>query len=173
MIDRQSIELIINHAIDELVKNDRYLLEKNAREESVSAQLAEYIHKSELVVEPLRVTTEYDRHGDAIKQLLLPILNRPNGDWSARNVRPDIIVHEPGNDKNNLLVLEVKKPNRSLDFDRIKLEAYRSQLNYVYAAHVVLGMKSGTVVRRIIWVERDSDSVGSNRVKPWSRDSSE
>lgn len=152
MIDRNTIERIVRSAIDELIENDRYLLEMDAQEEAVSGRLAAYIDKSDSIAGPLRVTTEYNRHGDAIKQLLLPRLNRRNGDWSVRNVRPDIIVHEPGNDKNNLLVLEVKKPGQPLHFDRVKLEAYLSQLHYAYAAHVVLGIRSGSVVRKIIWI---------------------
>jgi len=53
---------------------------------------------------------------------------------------PDIIIHRRGNDKSNLLVIEVKKKcnNGAKDFDSKKLKAFTSKLklNYEYGAYI-------------------------------------
>jgi hypothetical protein len=51
-------------------------------------------------------------------------------DTEAKTVFPDIVVHERGNDKNNLLVIEIKKSgNNSVreSFDKGKLKAFTKE----------------------------------------------
>jgi len=63
-------------------------------------------------------------------------------------------VHERGTDDKNLLVLEVKKPGESLDYDQQQLVAFRNELGYQHTAHVVVGCCSdGSSVQDVIWVD--------------------
>lgn len=77
------------------------------------------------------VDVEYNRKGPGLqpKDIEMP---DENGDLTTNRVFPDIIVHEPGHNLRNLLVVEVKKStNRVSDASDIaKLQALCDQLQY-------------------------------------------
>ena len=66
---------------------------------------------------------------------------------------PDIIVHKRGSDTDNLLVLERKKPEERLEYDKTKLMAFRRELGYSHTAHVILGRPDGILVKDVRWVD--------------------
>lgn len=65
-------------------------------------------------------------------------------------VQPDIIVHKRGNNQDNLLVIEIKMTwkNQKKEFDFLKIEAYKSELNYNYGLYLELSEKG---VEEQIW----------------------
>ena len=51
-------------------------------------------------------------------------------------------------------MLELKKPSENLDYDQLKLAAFRNELGYVHTAHVILGRgPNGQIIREIRWVD--------------------
>jgi hypothetical protein len=95
--------------------------------------------------EAVRIVTdcEYNRHRGAVKQLDVredlkrrvikakrALRRNPKRiGWYAFSIFPDIIVHERGVDKNNLLVIEIKRASNSIDddYDALKLELFTLQ----------------------------------------------
>jgi hypothetical protein len=100
------------------------------------------------------VDVEYNRHIDDPKRLQLPRRDALDDEVRATTVFPDIVVHLRGTDDHNLLVLEVKKPGESLEYDERKLRAFREELSYHHAAHVILGRNvNDDLVREVIWID--------------------
>lgn len=99
------------------------------------------------------VDSEYNRHFLDGKRLWLPRRDDLQGPIAYRLVSPEVLIHERNSDDNNLPVLEVKKPNELLDYDRLKLTEFKDELRYRYAAHVVIGMNwRGRPLREVHWV---------------------
>ncbi len=113
----------VQRALNRLRESDCFLIQANTNERTISHKLAEYLQAEFL---PLKVDCEYNRHGEEIKRLEVPRDNINWDDTEARTVFPDIVVHERGNDEQNLLVIEVKKSSNAQNqqFDRIKLMAF-------------------------------------------------
>jgi hypothetical protein len=100
---------------------------------------------------PVSVDCEYNRHRGATKQQVVKdklrarveelkdriLKEHPKREgWYVFSVFPDIIVHERGEDENNLLVLELKRASNDLDdeLDCIKLHLFTIQHeNYGYS----------------------------------------
>lgn len=149
---REEANLIVNAAIDDLIANDMELLELGVTERALSHQLAHYI--ASMVVTPLSVDCEYNRHFEDPKRLNLPPRRALDNELRATTVFPDIIVHQRNSDDQNLLVLELKKPDEDIVYDELKLRAFRAELGYAHAAHIILGRTfTGDLVRRVIWVD--------------------
>lgn len=103
-MDKCRLQMIIEEALEQLIKNDRYLIEHDVHEQSISSKLAYYL--SSLI--PPRseggwdVDVEYNRNDKNPKEL-------------HEKVRPDIIIHRRGlnnpngNEENNLLIIQIKK----------------------------------------------------------------
>lgn len=149
---REEAESIIEAAIDQLVQNDSELLDLGVTERALSHRLAHFMQLSRLVRPPLVVDCEYNRHFDEPKRLRLPPRKALDREARATTVFPDIVVHQRNSDERNLIVLELKKPGEDVDYDELKLRAFREELGYLHAAHVILGRTAdGTLVRRIEW----------------------
>ena len=96
-----------DHIYEKVVKafqtffiKDRYLLDNDVHEVTISHKLAEYLQYQ---FPDMNVDCEYNRqvppdNGDNIKR------RSDTGD----RVRPDIIVHKRGSNENNCLVIEIK-----------------------------------------------------------------
>ncbi len=91
-------------AIKILFENDAYLLKKNVHERSISHKLAEYL---QTLFPDLNIDCEYNKKGDAEKRYLRD--HGPDGNVCSCLIYPDIIIHQRNNQKNNLLVIEIKK----------------------------------------------------------------
>lgn len=152
-MNRDEAIQIVTEAIDHLLENDRELLELGVTERALSHKLAEYMAQSDKIVSPLVVDCEYNRHFEDIKRLDLPPRDALDREVRATTVFPDIIVHERNSDENNLIVLELKKPNEDIEYDRIKLKAFVSEFGYTHAAHVILGKSvGGGIIGEVIWI---------------------
>jgi len=110
-------------AISKLVKNDFYLLEMDANERSITHKLAEYLQQE---FPDYDVDCEYNRHMGVQKYLKVPEENVGWDDAEAKTVFPDIIIHNRGNDEDNLLIIETKKSSSNIgeDFDKDKIAAF-------------------------------------------------
>lgn len=122
MVEISEIENKVNKSIRLLLKNDSFLLENNVNERTISHKFAEYLQQE---FKEWHVDCEYNRNFDKPKELKLPKNGINWDDTEAKTVFPDIIVHIRNTD-NNLLVIEVKKSNSSVDeiIDKTKLIAF-------------------------------------------------
>jgi hypothetical protein len=123
-------------AIRDFLRRDRALLIYDVNERSITHKLAGYLQAR---FRGWDVDCEYNRNHDDPKRLKLRPENVRTNDTQAQTVFPDIIVHKRHTDE-NLLVIEVKKStnNQGDDHDLRKLEAFKQQLGYKYAAFLKL-----------------------------------
>ena len=134
----------------QLIEEQATLLDLDVTERALSHHLAIYL--SEIVPDGYDVDVEYNRHGATPKRLNLPPRNALDRELRATTVFPDILVHKRNTDEDNLLVLELKKPGEALEYDELKLRAFRHELGYRHTAHIIVGRDtSGQIVREIIW----------------------
>lgn len=152
--NRQEVKNKVYSAIEHLLYRDRFLLEKNVNERSISHRLAMYL-QSEFGDE-WDVDCEYNRDHDVRKELHLWLREKvAPDDTTAITVFPDIIVHHRGTD-DNLLVIEMKKTKNlqgsARDFDLKKLCAFlRERYHYQYALYLQLGTETFIGVDEMIW----------------------
>lgn len=137
MPDPQEVRFRLEAALSRLLENDRYLLEQNLSERSISHRCAEHLQG---VFPEWHVDCEYNRNFEQVKRLEIGVPDTSPGETEARTVYPDIIVHRRGTDE-NLLVVEVKKSNNqdSGGYDLRKLEEFqRGEFGYENAYFVMV-----------------------------------
>jgi hypothetical protein len=143
----------LQRAIDALWNDDRHLLTADASERSLTHCLAVHLAAA---FPNYSVDCEYNRDGFDVKRLALPVRGGVDEDLlDAVTVFPDIIVHVRGRPDRNLLVVEVKKASSRMsdDFDFLKLEAFKQDLDYAFAAHLRIGLdRQGKPVTNLQWV---------------------
>ncbi|MGJ1227112.1 hypothetical protein [Sphingobacterium siyangense] len=164
MNDDQIKEILLA-SLSNLQNNDSWLLTKNLSEQSVSHKLAEYLQR---YLNDYNVDCEYNGDiDDPNSRKHIAILRNQlelNGLLSIRETRlereiieravfPDIIVHKRGNNKNNLLIIEVKKASSNVpfDYDRLKLIAYTTSeqgnhLKYQLGAFIVINESGNYII---------------------------
>jgi len=149
-MDLETVSGIIETAIKQLVSEQPELLNLDVTERALSHHLAIYL--THLFPDDLDVDVEYNRHGDLPKRLNLPPREALDRELRATTVFPDIIIHKRNTDDYNLCVLELKKPYGSLEYDEIKLDAFRNELGYSYTAHLIFGKdQAGKLIKDLIW----------------------
>jgi hypothetical protein len=149
-MNRQEVSAIVERALDLLVAEQITLLDLDVTERALSHYFAIYIMGQ--VDASYNVDVEYNRHHDDPKRLNLTPRTASDCELQATTVFPDIIVHKRNSDDHNLLVLEVKKLGGDLQYDRTKLEAFRRELGYRHAAHVIIGRRNGSMHRQLRWI---------------------
>ncbi len=135
-LTKETVESRLQRALGRLIDHDGYLLEKDVNERSISHRLAIYIEQE---FAGWNVDCEYNRDQHDPKKLGIRSGVVSNDDLTASTVFPDIIVHKRGTNE-NLLVIEMKKESHSeeaKEFDRDKLNAFKSELKYKYAVLVI------------------------------------
>lgn len=145
------VHAALNEAIEQLLVIDHHLLDANASERSLSHRLA--IHLIDQFPD-YEIDCEYNRDGFDVKKLTLAERDFKDDELDAVTVFPDIIVHKRGHQNNNLLVIEIKKASSSVshDYDIEKLKAFKAELNYTFAAHVIIGfLKNGQLIKDVNW----------------------
>ena len=131
-LSRENVRNIIEIAYKRLIENDRYLLEVDANERSITHRLAIYLEELFLGYD---VDCEYNRDGIDSKKLK-EFKEKVESDYNGEtNVYPDIIVHHRG-EKENLIVIEAKKTSSSDFLDKEKLRIYKKELHYQFAYFV-------------------------------------
>jgi DNA-directed RNA polymerase specialized sigma54-like protein len=137
---------VIN-AINHLIEKDKYLLEIDVHERTITHRLALYL---QCEFEDWNVDCEYNRNWDVIKQIqIIKQLNVtfPQNDFNmdeSVSVFPDIIIHHRKSSE-NLLVVEVKKTTSkvSSDYDFWKLNELRCQLRYDHQLFLRMDVGNG------------------------------
>lgn len=140
-MERGEIEERVVRSVEQLLRQDRYLLERDVNERSITHRLA--VHLSQAFA-GWDVDCEYNRDGSDPKRLDLPRkTDIASDDEYATTVFPDVIVHHRGTDE-NLVVVEAKKTTNPDDgeWDRRKLQAFRSSEQLAYRATVFLLLKT-------------------------------
>ncbi|MCI8760681.1 MAG: hypothetical protein HFJ34_06175 [Clostridia bacterium] len=131
----ETILTLVNLALDDLYKNDAYLLETDSSEESMVFHFGRYLinHlEKNTLFDKCNVDCEYNRNIFNEKMYKEIFYDNKN-----HRIFPDIILHERGSNHNNLLAMEFKKSsNRDTQGKRndiLKLKALTdSHLNYKY-----------------------------------------
>jgi hypothetical protein len=145
------VHAAVDAAIKTLCANDQHLLRVDASERSLSHRLAVHLTPK---FSNYEIDCEYNRDGFDVKKLSLSERGVKDDELDAVTVFPDIIVHKRGSQDQNLLVIEMKKASSSVDhkYDIEKLSAFKNQLKYCFAVHVVIGFrKDGQFTREINW----------------------
>ncbi|EHR7861429.1 TPA: hypothetical protein NJ344_004824 [Vibrio parahaemolyticus] len=141
-------------SLRQFIDRDRYLLEVNANERSLTHRIGMYLQAQ---FERYDVDCEFNRDGHDPKELYIGTEDTTVFDDNAMTVYPDIIVHRRGSNNDNLLVIEFKKSSSSVGSgkDMLKLRAYKTDLHYRYALFVELGttrMRAEPEVTQVRWV---------------------
>jgi hypothetical protein len=123
---------ILIKSIQELYKTHLFLLESNVKEESINFHFANILWKNYSKITTNKreiIDVEYDRYEQDEKTL------------ENRHIRPDILIHERGNDNSNKLAIEIKKKYSSkVDKEKMK-EILRPPFCYKYSACIALNIK--------------------------------
>ena len=146
------VKAAVRNALQKLIKHDSYLLDVDCAEQTISHRLAIYLAEE---FPRYDVDCEYNRDGTNVKRLSLAqqCVQVADGGIYLTGVVPDIVVHMRGTHDDNLLVIEMKKAEENIEHDRLKLNAFKAQLNYQYAAHIVVGSLGGQILEpNVIWV---------------------
>ena len=149
---REEADALVRGALEQLVLEQPELLRLDVTERALSHHLAKYI--AQRAPAGLSVDVEYNRHHADPKRLRLPRRKARDRELRATTVYPDIILHRRDTDDLNLVVLELKKKGEPLEYDNLKLLAFRRELGYRHTAHVILGVDDqGEAVTRVEWVD--------------------
>lgn len=137
-------------ALLNLLKHDRYLLEANANERSITFRFAMYLQSQ---IPEWTVDCEYNRDGIDPKRLGHLDIFPDSDDEEARTVFPDVIVHHRGTNENQLVV-EFKKSTSHVDrnIDLKKLRGYKQQLEYRHALFVEVSAGGRAGISRLEWI---------------------
>jgi hypothetical protein len=129
------------------------LLEQDAHEEAISTALIKYLEINFADL-GLNIDGQYDKRWDndelKKKETQFLITQLPaskmagkeiEDKWVLKQVLPDVIIHSRKNNRNNFLVIEIKKStNKNADdreYDFLKLQVFTgSDLKYEYGAFI-------------------------------------
>lgn len=133
-MNEQTVRIRLQAAVETLLIDDSYLLEIGVSERAIMGRLAVYLTH---LFPSHSVDLEYNRHALEVKRADVPeeCANATNFAGKAIII-PDLIVHQRGHDRDNLLVLEAKKSadRRGKDCDRLRVTALKRELGYRFAA---------------------------------------
>ena|ERR1035441_5942455 len=137
---KEEISEKVRCALALLLQRDKFLLEHDVNERSITHKLAEYLQEQ---FPEWDVDCEYNRIGNhriEAKRLQLEVDKTYTDDDQGKTVYPDVIVHRRGETQENLLVIEIKKSTNpeTKDRDEQKLRAFKSQLGYRYGIFLKL-----------------------------------
>ena len=139
-------------AIEVLLASDRYLLDVDANERSISHRLAFHLNGR---FDGYDVDCEYNRDDIYPKRIRRLDLHPDEDDDERQTVFPDIIVHRRGA-KDNYLVVEVKKSSSRVDraIDMAKLQCYKADqcLEFRFALFLEFGVGAGAGLSQARWV---------------------
>jgi len=144
------MEKVVADSLNMLFEKDVFLLEADAAERAIAAKLALYLAPH---FPKHQVDVEYNRHGLVPKAVHLPQDCRGGG---LKRIFPDLVVHQRGHDKENILVIQIKKEtnHESRDCDRAIVIAMKREFRYVYGLLIDVPAGPGAKNRkpRLEWV---------------------
>lgn len=149
-MEQEDIERIVTAALADLYEQNLGILRLDVAERTICARLAALLQP---YFDRHEVHTEYNRHGIEPKEIELP---DAQGVLTTSRVHPDIIVHQPGHDDENILVIEAKKTTNAIsdDADLAKLAQIKHQIGYRFALFLRLpaGPDAAAAGIRTVWV---------------------
>lgn len=149
-MEQEEVERMLMQALRTLYAENLQILRLDVAERTICAQLSRILQRS---FEQHEVHAEYNRHGVEPKEIELP---DANGLLMRNRVSPDIIVHQPGHDEQNIVVIEVKKSTNAVPdrADLAKLDQIKQQIGYQHAVFLRLPTGVGADARdiRVVWV---------------------
>lgn len=155
-MEKEKIVKLVDIAIKELLNNDSALFQRGVNERAIAARFSNYLQNN---FEEYSVDADYNRHGVKPKRVELPEECRNKKDEKGNSlIIPDIVIHDRGNDDNNLLAIELKKDDNAENSkcDDLRVQALIDQLNYEMGLTIRFssGQKSPSVVRKK-WFEKN------------------
>ena len=139
-MDFSDVRYGVKSALKLLNKKDKHLMLYNLNEQAIAHQLAVKLAK---YFAKLNVDCEYNGNVDANKgRKEIQMLNDKLGKFKSRrhkphlpreevinlSVTPDIIIHKRGRNRDNMLIVEIKKSTNkntyAFEFDEEKVKAY-------------------------------------------------
>ena len=152
-MESEEVKKRLGNAVHLLCKKDRWLLQKDVNERSITFRLGMYLQE---LFEDWHVDCEYNRDGHDAKTI-------PSHLWESDDkdclVYPDIIIHKRGAEGPNLLIIEAKKAGKSgAERDLKKLRSYHQCLKYAYAAFILIDTGEGFLAPKISWPLEQPDS---------------
>lgn len=123
-------ELIIKYerALEVFKEHEKYLITHDASERSMAHRLAYYLEEE---FKDYNVDCEYNVNIEHVEKRKKIVLLEEEAEKYRKNylevsVYPDIIVHKRGENKNNKIVIEMKKESTSVNdkYDFLKLRKY-------------------------------------------------
>lgn len=116
-INKEIVLKAFKYAFKNLYEKDKYVIENNTHEQSISGRIAMYLREYFIDYEKveLRVDIEYNRDGSdpKLQNQKLQYDNKINP-----YIRPDILFHVRGSNKQNIIYCEIKKDD---DCDKQKV----------------------------------------------------
>lgn len=130
-------------AIEKLYQNDYSLIDRGCSERSIVFRLGIYLHEK-IKCTKYDIDCEFNRSGHIPKYFM-----------DKKICYPDIIIHERGNDSNNMLVIEVKTANcktKNLYInDKCKLEKFTDKAEGKYKYKIGLHVFISANICNIAW----------------------
>lgn len=114
MNTNKELKFIVEEALNMLYEYDYHLIENKLHEQCMVFRFGLYFHKliQKTIYADFDLDLEYNKN----------INNSKYTKHNSNGIRPDLILHERGNNENNILILEFKKTERSRKKDINKLE---------------------------------------------------
>ena len=88
----------------------------------------------------------------------------------ADNVKPDLLVHQPGYGKGNHAVVEVKYPKARADGIRTDLEnlsLFKRKVSYKRAIYLIYGDRAANVAKRVIGIAEKVQKFELEPIELW------
>lgn len=159
--EKQAILAPLVKAVQELLANEK-AAKLNPGEPVVTSHLFRLLHD---LYPGYSVDHLYDRRENIQKRLKY----LKGGAVKDAVIIPDIVVHEPGEKKNNLLVVEVKRyPNKDKDGDDAwKLEGMTAEGDYHYnlGVHLTVRMPTQSIPHCEVYSEGRMDAQATEWLK--------
>jgi hypothetical protein len=143
-IEYEDIKSRVDRAIQELYRQDHFLLEKYVSERSITHRLAMYLQP---LFPEYHVDCEYNRNieegrgaSKGISILATTAMSMFRERLEKRQLEeailevstfPDIIIHRRGHNRENILIIEAKKNNSTIpnSYDEMKVKAFTGTEN--------------------------------------------
>ncbi len=133
-MNKEEILRKINLALDLFYENDSQIVNLKVNERAICHQFAIYL---KYLFKNYDVDCEYDKHGDDFKKL--ENISECSERKKTDRILPDILVHKRGNDKNNLIIIEIKSKSDADSCDIKKLELmtnHKGQFKYNFGVFI-------------------------------------
>lgn len=150
MMDFPTVKYALDSAAWSLIRNESDMFNKHVHEQSITAKFMYYLTP---LFPHFNVDCEYNREGIQPKKAC---------DGSLR--RPDVIVHKRGNNKQNLLVIEVKTHGHKnqVEEDKSKMrEMLDEPKSYQYAFMMIVNCGPGSpaiTFERVVTKSKESET---------------